>query len=290
MSRLRAADGGGAAAKRAKLPLIRCKGLEGVKVAGSVFIEKLTDSELICFSEANGYRLPSGTKLGKVKETHTGLIFFSLPLSFFTSPPHYDEFLCRFVNIITVRPSSYVISFSFFLFFYNLNSYQQLSHRPTWLSLLLSMLCIHPLSCQAKQPAPSRSIAAIKHGRKPVSVLLKQFSMAQGHSSNISFSCLPVQQRPGASCSWGEIVPILTSDPFDWLLYLGAERIGAGLTDWCLDAADDFVRVHRLALIPTLPPLSVWLTGTDAFWLEERKKKGKGKKTVWVVSGENIAQ
>lgn len=26
MSRLRAADGGGAAAKRAKLPLIRCKG------------------------------------------------------------------------------------------------------------------------------------------------------------------------------------------------------------------------------------------------------------------------
>lgn len=132
MSRLRAADGGGAAAKRAKLPLIRCKGLEGVKVAGSVFIEKLTDSELICFSEANGYRLPSGTKLGKVKETHTGLIFFSLPLSFFTSPPHYDEFLCRFVNIITVRPSSYVISFSFFLFFfYNLNSYQHLSHRPT---------------------------------------------------------------------------------------------------------------------------------------------------------------
>lgn len=183
-----------------------------------------------------------------------------------------------------------LLAFLFFLFFYNLNSYQQLSHRPTWLSLLLSMLCIHPLSCQAKQPAPSRSIAAIKHGRKPVSVLLKQFSMAQGHSSNISFSCLPVQQRPGASCSWGEIVPILTSDPFDWLLYLGAERIGAGLTDWCLDAADDFVRVHRLALIPTLPPLSVWLTGTDAFWLEERKKKGKGKKTVWVVSGENIAQ
>lgn len=171
-----------------------------------------------------------------------------------------------------------LLAFLFFLFFYNLNSYQQLSHRPTWLSLLLSMLCIHPLSCQAKQPAPSRSIAAIKHGRKPVSVLLKQFSMAQGHSSNISFSCLPVQQRPGASCSWGEIVPILTSDPFDWLLYLGAERIGAGLTDWCLDAADDFVRVHRLALIPTLPPLSVWLTGTDAFWLEERKKKGKGKK------------
>lgn len=120
MSRLRAADGGGAAAKRAKLPLIRCKGLEGVKVAGSVFIEKLTDSELICFSEANGYRLPSGTKLGKVKETHTGLIFFSLPLSFFTSPPHYDEFLCRFVNIITVRPSSYVISFSFFSFFFTI--------------------------------------------------------------------------------------------------------------------------------------------------------------------------
>lgn len=171
-----------------------------------------------------------------------------------------------------------LLAFLFFLFFYNLNSYQQLSHRPTWLSLLLSMLCIHPLSCQAKQPAPSRSIAAIKHGRKPVSVLLKQFSMAQGHSSNISFSCLPVQQKPGASCSWGEIVPILTSDPFDWLLYLGAERIGAGLTDWCLDAADDFVRVHRLALIPTLPPLSVWLTGTDAFWLEERKKKGKGEK------------
>lgn len=85
MSRLRAADWGGAAAKRAKLPLIRCKGLEGVKVAGSVFIEKLTDSELICFSEANGYRLPSGTKLGKVKETHTGLIFFFSP--FLSSHP-----------------------------------------------------------------------------------------------------------------------------------------------------------------------------------------------------------
>lgn len=57
MSRLRAADGGGAAAKRAKLPLIRCKGFWVFKVADSVFIEKLTDSELICSAEANGYRL-----------------------------------------------------------------------------------------------------------------------------------------------------------------------------------------------------------------------------------------
>lgn len=58
MSRLRAADGGGAAAKRAKLPLIRCRGLGVFKVAGGVFIKKLTDSELICSAEANGYRLP----------------------------------------------------------------------------------------------------------------------------------------------------------------------------------------------------------------------------------------
>lgn len=58
--RLRAADGGGAAAKRAKLPLIRCKGLEALEVAVAVFIEKSTDWELICFSEPNGQRRPPG--------------------------------------------------------------------------------------------------------------------------------------------------------------------------------------------------------------------------------------
>lgn len=54
--RLRAADGGGAAAKRAKLPLIRCEGLEGLEVADAVFIEKSTDWELICFSVPSGRR------------------------------------------------------------------------------------------------------------------------------------------------------------------------------------------------------------------------------------------
>lgn len=162
MSRLRAADGGGAAAKRAKLPLIRCKGLEGVKVAGSVFIEKLTDSELICFSEANGYRLPSGTKLGKVKETHTGLIFFSLPLSFFTSPPHYDEFLCRFVNIITVRPSSYVISFSFFSFFLQ---FEQLSAAQPSPHLTLST-SFHAMYPSFELPSQAASTFPLNSGHK----------------------------------------------------------------------------------------------------------------------------
>lgn len=62
MSRLRAADGKGAAAERAELPLMRCKGRGVSKVALTVFIEKLTDSELICSAEANGYRLPLGTR------------------------------------------------------------------------------------------------------------------------------------------------------------------------------------------------------------------------------------
>lgn len=93
MSRPRLANGGGAAAKRTKLPLIRCKGLRVVAVGGAVawrevvvgvFIEKLTDLELICFSEANGYGLPpGGANSERVKETHTGLI----PLSQLSPPP-----------------------------------------------------------------------------------------------------------------------------------------------------------------------------------------------------------
>lgn len=169
----------------------------------------------------------------------------------------------------------------FFLFFYNLNSYQQLSHRPTWLSLLLPMLCIHPLSCQAKQPAPSRSIAAIKHGRKPVSVLLKQFSMAQGHSSNISFSCLPVQQRPRCELQLGENGAHSHVRPV-WLTALFGRRKDWGRPDWLVLRCSWWLCPCPPFGSYTHPPphwlLSVWLTGTDAFWLEERKKKGKEKK------------
>lgn len=70
MSRLRAAGGGELQPSE--------QGLKVFKVAGGVFIEKLKDCELICSTEANGYRLPSGTNLGKVKKTHPVLRFFSL--------------------------------------------------------------------------------------------------------------------------------------------------------------------------------------------------------------------
>lgn len=95
--RLRAAGGEGAAAKRVKLPVIRCKVLRGLKVAGSVFIES-TGSELICFSEVSAYRPAPGTALGKVKETCAALLFF------LTLLPFRDEFLFCSVDIIPAQP------------------------------------------------------------------------------------------------------------------------------------------------------------------------------------------
>lgn len=164
-------------------------------------------------------------------------------------------------------------------FFYNSNRHQLLSHYPP--DSLYLFQYIRPLELPSQQPSAPDSIAAIKHGRKPVSVLLKQFSMAQGHSSNISFLCLPVQQKPTASCSWRKNSGRSHIRPFDWLLYLGAERIGAGLTDWRLDTADDFVWLSS-----RWPP-SVWLTSADAFDLLICFQK---RTPVWFVCGGNITQ
>jgi len=61
MSRLRAAAGGGAAAERAKLPLVGRKGGSGVLRRRAVFfMERLTDLEFISSVEADVYELPSG--------------------------------------------------------------------------------------------------------------------------------------------------------------------------------------------------------------------------------------
>lgn len=88
MSRLRAADGGWSCSQASEIaPREVCKGFRVFKVAANVFIEKLTDSKLICSAEANGYRLPSGMRqkemvegLKKKKKTsHSAVLFLSLP-------------------------------------------------------------------------------------------------------------------------------------------------------------------------------------------------------------------
>ena len=116
-----------------------------------------------------------------------------------------------------------------------------------------SPLSIRPpfLSLPSQQPSPLDSITAIKQGRKPVSVLLLQFSMAQGHGSNISFPCL-------LSRGWRrrENSGRCHVRPCDWLLYLCTERIGqadwlALKHSWWLGFASFILRW----------PLSVWLTG-----------------------------
>lgn len=106
---------------------------------------------------------------------------------------------------------------------------------------------------------------AIKHGGKPVSVLLKQFSMAQGQGSNIFFSSLPAcsARGPDGELQLRKTANILASWLFDWPLHLGTERIGPGLTDWCLDAADGFVCLFVLRGLclcdwPVLMPLTRW--------------------------------
>ncbi|GLD61597.1 exostosin-1b, partial [Lates japonicus] len=59
MSRLRAADGGGAAAKRAKLPLIRCRGLRVFKIIQDRVLEHSSRSSLMWNSHPGGlFALP----------------------------------------------------------------------------------------------------------------------------------------------------------------------------------------------------------------------------------------
>lgn len=97
-----------------------------------------------------------------------------------------------------------------------------------------SVLYISPLSFPASsEPPPPDSIVVIKHRCKPVSVLLKQFSKAQGHSSNIPLLCLFSTRRARAAAVAGENSGPPHLWPFDWLLYLGPESIGASLTDRC---------------------------------------------------------
>lgn len=86
-----------------------------------------------------------------------------------------------------------------------------------------------------QQPSPPDSIVLIKHCCKPVSVLLKQFSKAQGHSSNIPLLCLfsTSRARAVAAVAAGENSGPPHLWPFDWLLYLDPESTGARLTDRC---------------------------------------------------------
>lgn len=219
MSRLRAADGGGAAAMRAKLPLVRCEDVGVFKVAGRCF-----------YRELNGFRV---NLLGRGKWLSTALgdegrsqkiliqccfffVFFFPPLSAHPRLPVKD-FHVAFCQYHYSDPPPGVSLMSFYY-----------SNSAGWL-----FFSFH-ISGASSRHLPWFNSEAIKYGReKPVSVLLKQFSMAQGHGSNISFPLSPACSASGPCGRAEENSSHSHVRPFDWLLYLGAGRMEAGLTDWC---------------------------------------------------------
>lgn len=186
---------------------------------GGVFIENLTDSELICSVEVNGYRLPSGTRVEVKKYSSNAVFFFFFffpPLSAHPRLPVKD-FHVAFCQYHYSDPPPGVSLMSFYY-----------SNLAGWL-----FFSFH-ISGASSRHLPWFNSEAIKYGReKPVSVLLKQFSMAQGHGSNISFPLSPACSASGPCGRAEENSSHSHVRPFDWLLYLGAGRMEAGLTDWC---------------------------------------------------------